>query len=84
MSSTPNVSARFAKNRFRNTKELIIEIILFFAAFVSVATTVGIIWVLVSESIHFFEHVSFIDFVTDTLWTPLFEDAHYGIIMWFR
>ena len=29
MSSTPNVSARFAKNRFRNTKELIIEIILF-------------------------------------------------------
>ena len=80
MSSTPNVSARFAKNRFRNTKELIIEIILFFAAFVSVATTVGIIWVLVSESIHFFEHVSFIDFVTDTLWTPLFEDAHYGIM----
>lgn len=80
MSSTPNVSARFAKNRFRNTKELIIEIILFFAAFVSVATTVGIIWVLVSESIHFFEHVSFIDFLTDTLWTPLFEDAHYGIM----
>lgn len=80
MSSTPNISARFAKNRFRNTKELIIEIILFFAAFVSVATTVGIIWVLVSESIHFFEHVSFFDFVTDTLWTPLFEDAHYGIM----
>ncbi|TGU86543.1 phosphate ABC transporter permease subunit PstC [Acinetobacter pittii] len=80
MSSTPNVSARFAKNRFRNTKELIIEIILFFAAFVSVATTVGIVWVLVSESIHFFEHVSFFDFVTDTLWTPLFEDAHYGIM----
>ncbi|WP_120430651.1 phosphate ABC transporter permease subunit PstC [Acinetobacter baylyi] len=80
MSSTPNVSARFAKNRFRNTKELIIEIILFFAAFVSVATTVGIIWVLVSESIHFFEHVSFFDFITDTLWTPLFEDAHYGIM----
>ena len=80
MSSTPNVRARFAKNRFRNTKELIIEIILFFAALVSVATTVGIVWVLVSESIHFFEHVSFFDFVTDTLWTPLFEDAHYGIM----
>lgn len=80
MSSTPNVSARFAKNRFRNTKELIIEIILFFAAFVSVATTAGIIWVLISESIHFFENVSFFDFVTDTVWTPLFEDAHYGIM----
>ncbi|ENU4318333.1 phosphate ABC transporter permease subunit PstC [Acinetobacter baumannii] len=80
MSSTSNVSARFAKNRFRNTKELIIEIILFFTAFVSVATTVGIIWVLVTESIHFFENVSFLDFITDTVWTPLFEDAHYGIM----
>lgn len=80
MSSTPHVSVRFAKNRLRNTKELIIEIILFFAAFVSVATTIGIIWVLVSESLHFFEHVSFLEFITDTVWTPLFEDAHYGIM----
>ena len=80
MSSNSNVSTRFAKNRFRNTKELIIEIILFLAAFVSVATTIGIIWVLVTESMHFFEHVSIIDFVTDTEWTPLFEDAHYGIM----
>ncbi|KUG37289.1 MAG: phosphate ABC transporter permease subunit PstC [Acinetobacter sp.] len=80
MSSNSNVSTRFAKNRFRNTKELIIEIILFLAAFVSVATTIGIIWVLVTESMHFFEHVSIVDFVTDTEWTPLFEDAHYGIM----
>lgn len=80
MSSNSNVSTRFAKNRFRNTKELIIEIILFLAAFVSVATTIGIIWVLVTESMHFFEHVSIVDFVTDTEWTPLFEDANYGIM----
>jgi phosphate transport system permease protein len=80
MSSNPNVSPRFIKNKFRNTKELIIEIILFLAAFVSVATTIGIIWVLVTESLHFFEHVPLADFLTDTVWTPLFEDAHYGIM----
>lgn len=35
---------------------------------------------LVSESIVFFEHVSLREFLTDTQWTPLFDDAHYGIL----
>jgi len=36
--------------------------------------------VLVSESVHFFESVPLVDFLTDTMWTPLFADAHYGIL----
>jgi phosphate transport system permease protein len=28
----------------------------------------------------FFQHVSLWDFLTDTQWTPLFADAHYGIV----
>jgi phosphate transport system permease protein len=36
--------------------------------------------ILVYESIGFFEHVSLVDFLTDTQWTPLFADAHYGIL----
>jgi phosphate transport system permease protein len=31
------------------------------------------------ESAAFFDHVSLKDFLTDTMWTPLFADAHYGI-----
>ena len=51
------------------------------AASVSVLTTAGIVWVLVSESITFFRQVSLWDFLTDTQWTPLFDDAHFGIVV---
>ncbi len=49
-------------------------------AFSSVMVTVGIVWVLLYESISFFKNVSLFSFLTDTQWTPLFEDAHYGIL----
>ena len=75
------VSDRLAKNAMRHASERIIEMLLFAAAAVSVLTTVGIVYVLVTESINFFQNVSIVDFLTDTQWTPLFEDAHYGIIV---
>jgi phosphate transport system permease protein len=50
------------------------------AALVAVATTFAIVGVLLYESLSFFKTVSVIDFFTDTQWTPLFEDAHYGIM----
>jgi phosphate transport system permease protein len=62
-------------------KEKAIEIVLLCAALVSVATTVGIVFILVKESLVFFSHVSLYDFLTDTQWTPLFDDAHYGIMV---
>ena len=43
-------------------------------------TTLAIVVVLVRESLPFFEHVSLRDFLTDTMWTPLFADARYGIL----
>jgi len=73
-------SHRLAKRKTRHLKELFIEMFLFLCALASVLTTLGIVWVLVSESIPFFQHVSLKDFFTDTQWTPLFEDAHYGIL----
>ena len=66
--------------RIRNLKETIIEVILFLAAFSSVATTIGIMEVLIVESLHFFEKVPLIQFLTDTVWSPLFADPRYGII----
>jgi phosphate transport system permease protein len=64
----------------RAIKERLIEGVLFLAAFSAVATTVAIVYILVSESIGFFEHVSLGDFLTDTMWTPLFAEARYGIL----
>lgn len=64
----------------RNLRETIIEFALFLAACSSVATTFGILYILMAESWHFFQKVSLIEFVTDTQWTPLFNEKHYGIL----
>ncbi|MFS4461144.1 phosphate ABC transporter permease subunit PstC [Bdellovibrio sp. HCB2-146] len=64
----------------RRLREKCIEIVLFLAAASSVLVTVGIVGILVTESMPFFEHVSLKEFLTDTEWTPLFENAHYGIL----
>ncbi len=74
------VSDRLARRRLRHVKERIIEMVLLFAALVSVATTAAIVVILVKESFVFFQVVSLWDFLTDTQWTPLFSDAHYGIL----
>jgi phosphate transport system permease protein len=61
-------------------KEKIIEIGLALAAIITILTTIGIIWVLLSQAIDFFSDVSIVDFLTDTQWTPLFADKHFGIL----
>lgn len=79
--ATTVVSERLAKKFSRNLKERAIESLLFLAAFVSVFTTVGIVYILVRESVVFFMHVPVWQFLTDTQWTPLFDDAHFGIMV---
>jgi phosphate transport system permease protein len=62
------------------TGEKVIELVLAFCGLITVLTTVGIIWVLISESWGFFAEVPLSDFLFDTQWTPLFTDKHYGIL----
>ena len=64
----------------RQIKERTIELALLLAALTSVGITAGIVGVLLYESYNFFQHVSLVDFLTDRQWTPLFADAHYGIL----
>ncbi|MBL8498660.1 phosphate ABC transporter permease subunit PstC [Nitrosomonas sp. JL21] len=64
----------------RHLHERFIEVLLFLSAVLSVAIMLAIIVMLVKESVVFFQHVSLWDFLTDTQWTPLFDDAHYGIL----
>ena len=61
-------------------KEKIIEGILLMCAAVSILTTLGILYVLISESSVFFSRVPITDFLFDTQWTPLFADKHFGIL----
>jgi phosphate transport system permease protein len=64
----------------RSAASRAIELLLFLAALCSVAVTGGIVAILLYESASFFAHVSLREFFTETLWTPLFADARYGIL----
>lgn len=66
--------------RRRRSKERLIEMSLFAAAFSSVAVTFAIVLILLKESARFFADVPLFDFLTDSQWTPLFDDAHFGIL----
>lgn len=77
----PTVSDRLKRRASRHLKERFIEGVLLLCALFSVFVTVGIMYVLVKESVVFFTHVSLWTFLTDTQWTPLFDDAHYGIMV---
>jgi phosphate transport system permease protein len=57
-----------------------IEVLLLFCGCVSILTTAAIIGVLLFESAAFFEEVRLWDFLTDTQWTPLFAEKHFGIL----
>ena len=76
----PPISKRLAKNIQRNFIERVIEIILMLSALTAVFITLGIVYILVTEASGFFNEVSVYEFLTSKQWSPLFEDAHYGIL----
>ncbi|MCG9894559.1 MAG: phosphate ABC transporter permease subunit PstC [Fimbriimonadaceae bacterium] len=58
--------------------EQAVRILCFLAAMVSVAATAGILYILISDSIPFFQEVSVGDYLTGTEWVPGFDK--YGIL----
>ena len=74
------ISPRLAKNFRRNFVERLIEFGLLCSGIVAILITLAIVYVLVSEAIPFFEYVSIIEFLTDTVWTPNYSIKHYGIL----
>lgn len=54
--------------------------VLALAAASSIAVTLGIVYILISESVPFFRAVGLKDFLTDTMWTPQFAVPRYGIV----
>jgi phosphate transport system permease protein len=72
---------RLLPQRFgsRSRSESIVEVCLLACASISILTTVGIVGVLLFETIDFFREVSMVSFFADTQWTPLFAQKHFGI-----
>jgi phosphate transport system permease protein len=50
------------------------------SAALTILVTFGVLYTLAVEAIRFFNEVSIIDFLTDTQWTPLFTEKHFGIL----
>lgn len=64
----------------RRAREALIHVLLLACALVSVATTLGIIVVLVHQSIPLFREVSLWAFLTGTRWAPLLEPRSFGVL----
>lgn len=70
---------RLSVKRRRVWKERAIETLLFLAAASSVLVTLGIVTILVTESLPFFKHVPIVEFLTAREWTPMFDNPQFGI-----
>jgi phosphate transport system permease protein len=61
-------------------REALIRAVLLLFSIVSIFTTLGIIAVLLQETILFFQEVSIVEFFTETRWTPLFASKKFGVL----
>jgi phosphate transport system permease protein len=64
----------------KHLQERAIHAVLLLCGVLSIVTTLGIVAVLLFETAAFFREVSVLEFFTDTQWTPLFADKHFGIL----
>ncbi len=68
------------KKKSMISSDVLIPKILAFFAIISIFTTIGIVAILIFESIGFFREVPLFDFITGTEWTPLFSDPKFGVL----
>lgn len=82
--SAISVQELLAKNENKKKllyfKEKLIPKFLFLIASVSFLTTLGIVYVLLFESFHFFKEVSIIEFFTGTVLKPMSQNPQFGIL----
>ena len=73
-------SGCYPGSRAERGTETAIHAILLGATVISVATTLAIIFILLTESFRFFTEVSPWEFLTGTKWTPRFVPAFFGVL----
>ena len=76
---TANQTVTF-RNERRSLMNWVIPKLLFLFASISVLTTIGIVYTLLSETINFFRLVSPVEFFTSTKWAPLIEPKSFGVL----
>jgi phosphate transport system permease protein len=66
--------------RPRHWVETIVHVVLWLCAAASVLTTIGIVAILLYESLQFFGKVSIVEFLTVTTWAPHAKPGEFGIL----
>lgn len=66
--------------RLKETFEKMIPRFLFMLAMISILTTIGIIFTLLSETVEFFKRVPMTDFFTGTVLKPLSQTPEFGVL----
>lgn len=66
--------------RLKETFEKMIPKFLFMLAMISILTTIGIIFTLLSETVEFFKRVPMTDFFTGTVLKPLSQTPEFGVL----
>jgi phosphate transport system permease protein len=68
------------RRRNQRREQVLVSILLVGAALISVLTTIGIVIILVAQSIGFFAEVSVWEFLLGTEWAPLFSPQKFGVL----
>jgi len=77
----PNSELWRPRRRLSKWVEQGVKVLFATFAFISVATTIGIVLTLIFETVEFFQEVSLWQFLTNRQWTPLFTNAQFGIFV---
>lgn len=70
----------FKRRRGASIEGRIVRWLFFACALISIFTTIGIIFTLLSQAIGFFFEVSLWEFLTGTRWTPILKPRAYGVL----
>ncbi len=76
----PTAVSGLGFQRTKNVKERVIGGVLFACAAISTLVTVGVVVVLLRESLVFFSNVPIWEFLTGTQWQPAFTPQRFGVL----
>ncbi|WP_332629383.1 phosphate ABC transporter permease subunit PstC [Halalkalibacter flavus] len=74
------IEEKKSKRSITNVLEKVMPKVLLAIATISVLTTVGIIFTLLSETVEFFSRIPFVDFFTGTVLRPLSQNPEFGVL----
>lgn len=83
--NTLGIREKIAKNRqsklnLTSLFEFLMPKVFFLCATIAILTTVGIVFTLIFETLHFFEKVSIVEFLTSKEWHPILAEPDFGIL----